>query len=290
MRFSSFSEIFEKKISTSPSIEELDVQDKKKGNFSFLEDGVEVSFSIFPLPRNTVGIEDHFRILNDSILEKDAVKLYSALKSMQSLRYHFGNLFSTSLSLSNVEELVTSLTPTQQAAIGLSDELFLQKELSALSSTQKNAILAYLLKLAKRYAVVVEALFFYLKQSEDRKAYDGQNVTDILKEYQKEIDNNFAKVEYKVSSQLSSIEAEKEMTASDDYVYWKVERKKDAKTFVIRATVSPELLNSEDYITTGEKGLNMTILNSDGKVAGQQFTTFPVDQLGSKVDSFLKNN
>ena len=280
-KFFSYDQLLENLVETSSFIQEFEIVNKGRGNFTFKKKGTPVSFSLFPLPRNFTPIKDAFFKLNEAVKINDPVKLYSAIMSLQKITWHFGKFIEKPFSFRNTEELMMTLEDDQKKLIGSSPLEFLQKSFQSLSKTQKNNIIEHLLGVAKEYAVVIESLFSYVHQKTD-KIYDGKTAQEILKEYSDKIKST---IEYR---DLSDPVDSKNLPISDssEYAFWKIIKK--GISFTLRGTISPKILSSEDYIT-GEKGLHMTILVKNKEV-GKDFTDFPIFKLKDVLNKFFSSS
>lgn len=264
------------KIELSKNLEEFDVEDKGNGKFTVNIDNVERQFSVLPLPDDTNKYNELFFKLNDSITKKNPSSIYKTLVYAESLPYDFGHLISASVSLSNVSGLDLALTDSQKTELQTSPEIFLDKQFTSLSKTLRNNIMKYLYDTAKIYAIVLESMFYYMRTGDKKEFYDSMNFFSILKEYQDVIMSIDKEAEGPVDNEGASINSEIE------YAYWKIVSKNTDKTYFLRATTSPELLNSEENMT-GTKGLNVSVLNSDKGEIRKDLNNVPLFELSNKL-------
>jgi hypothetical protein len=288
MRILSFNQfLLEKEIPLSADLKEYTVNDLGEGKFSVEIDGVEKQFSVTPVPENLQDYKEVFFELMKSLDEENPAKMYAVIKKIENMSYDFGNMLSTSLSLSNVKELSISLTDTQKSVMMASEEEFLKSEYDSLDRNIKSSILQYLKDLAQRYAIVLEALFYYTRSGNEQDFYEGMNFETILQEYQNVIDKCSEKHGIVYDGPFSDLTNKNQIDSPVDYAYWKAEEKSSGKKWILRATTSPAFLNSEENII-GKKGLNFTFLDEDEKEIAENFTSFPSYELEKKAEQFLK--
>jgi L-rhamnose mutarotase len=288
MRILSFNEfLFEKEIPLSADLKEYTVNDLGEGKFSVEIDGTEKQFSVIPVPEDLGEYKEVFFELMKSLDAENPAKIYGVVKKIENMSYDFGNMLSTSLSLSNVKELSISLTDTQKSLMMASEEEFLKTEYDSLDRNIKNSILQYLKDLAQRYAIVLEALFYYTRTGDEKDFYEGMNFDGILQEYQKVIDKCSEKHGIVYDGPYADPKNNVSVDSPVDYAFWKAEEKKTGKKWILRATTSPEFLNSEENII-GKKGLNFTFLDQEEKEIAENFTSFPSYELEKRAEQFLK--
>lgn len=276
----------EKEIPLSASLDDYTVNDKGEGKFTVEIDGVEKQFSVLPVPKDIKAYEKIFFDLNNAINDTNPVEIYKALKDIEGLQYNFGNLFSTSLSLSNVKELALALTDTQRILLQTSESEFLKKYFSALPKETKAAVLEYLMKTAQLYAIVLESLFYFTRTGDVKKFFDGMDFKTILEEYQSVIDSCSEKHGVIYTGPYADPKNKTEIDAPVEYAYWFAEDKKSGKRWLVRGTVSPGDLNSEKNII-GKKGTNFTFLTNSLEEIDKRYTSFPAYELEKKVEEYI---
>jgi hypothetical protein len=282
--FESFSSLFEKQIPLSNDLEEYTVEDKGKGKFTVEIEGIEKEFSVMPVPSDIDEYEKLFFSLVQSLDADDPSLMYTAIKKIENMPYHFGNLSSTSLSLNNVKELSINLTPEQREALSISETEFLKDNFKQLDKSIKNSITKYLKKTAQIYAVVLESLFYYMRNGDSKKFYDGMDFNSILKTYQEALDLSAKKYDIELQGPYSDIKNKNTIDNPVEYAYWSAS--KDDRNWIIRATTSPGDLNSEENVI-GKKGLNLTFLDDKNKEISDLYTSFPYYELEKKLSSFI---
>jgi hypothetical protein len=287
-RFFSFDRfLLEKKVPLSSSIDAYNVEDLKQGKFRAKKNNVSFSFSVNPLPKNLDIYQTAFFEVIQALDSSIPSELYSVIEEVQKLPYHMGNIFSTSLSLSNVRELSLELTDEQRNSLKRSEIDFLKTSFASLPKSSKDAIIAYLKELAEKIAVVLECLFYYTRTGELEKFFQSQNFDAILNSYQRVIDIHQDTKNFIYDGPYDSVKMNHPVSTSVDHVFWKVTNKSSGKTWILRGTASPELLNSESQVGK-DAGLNFSVLDNKGKEISEEFQRFPVDQLEIKMEDLIK--
>lgn len=287
-RFFSFNDfLYEKEVPLSTALNVYSVEDLSKGKFKAAKDNVSFSFSVNPLPKDLTIYEKAFYEVVQALESNIPVQLYQTLEEIQKLPYHFGNIFSTSLSLSNVSELSLELTDEQSAMLKNSEVEFLKTSFASLPKSSKDAVLSYLKTLAEKVGVVLECLFYYTRSGDLKKFFQAQDFDSILQSYQKVIDIHQESDELVYDGPYNSDKLSQPVSSNVDYVYWKVTNKQTGKKWILRATTSPEILNSENQI--GEKiGLNFSLLDEKGKDLSKEYQRFSAEDLEKKMKNLSK--
>lgn len=287
MRFYTFEEfITEGNVPLSINLKEYTVKDLGEGKFSVEIDGAEKQFSVLPIPDDIEEYEKAFFDLNSAMETESPSKLFEAIKRIESMNYDFGNVASVSLSLNNVEGLALQLSPEQNDMVKTSEVDFLKNSYSSLNKDLKNSIMQYLQETAQLYAIVLESLFYYTRTGDVAKFYEGMDFNAIIDEYQQTIDLCTEKHDIVYDGPYSDLKNKAGVESPVDYVYWQAEDKETAKKWILRATTSPQFLNSEENII-GKKGLNFTFLDDKLKEIGEDYTSFPYFDLEKKAASFI---
>jgi hypothetical protein len=288
MRFYTFNEfITEGNVPLSVNLKEYTVKDLGEGKFAVEIDGAEKQFSVLPIPEDITEYEKAFFDLNTAIEKDSPAKLFKAIKQIESMNYDFGNISSVSLSLNNVEGLALQLTDDQNQQIKTSEEDFLRNNYSTLNKALKNSIMQYLQETAQLYAIVLESLFYYTRTGAIEKFYDGMDFNSLLAEYQQTVDLCAEKHGVVYDGPYSDLKNKAKIEAPVDYAYWQATEKETGKKWVLRATTSPQYLNSEENII-GKKGLNFSFLDEDLNEISEDYTSFPYYDLEKKAKAFLK--
>jgi hypothetical protein len=211
------------------------------------------------------------------------------IEEVQKLPFKFGNIFSTSLSLSNVKGLEISLTDAQKTSIKASEKEFLKSEFASLPKEMKDAVIKYLKDLAERAAVVLECLFYYTRTGDEKNFYHSQNFESLVDSYTDIIDNCQENKDVVFNGPFDSEDSLEPIQFPIDYIYWKIENKKTSKHYILRAITSPSILNSEDNI--GKKnGLTLGILDNKGEEISDELTRFAAEDLEEKIESLNSNS
>lgn len=291
-RFFSFTQfLLEKEVPLSSPIEDYTVKDMSNGKFEMNWGGAPYIFSVNPVPKDLDTYRKVFYTLINSIQSSIPSKMYEAVEEAQALPFKFGNIFSSSLSLSNVKDLEINLTDSQKNTLKTSETEFLENDFASLPKETKNDIIEYLKDLAERAAVVLECLFYYTRTGDEKNFYQSQNFDSLVDSYTDIVDNAQEKKKFILDGPFDSYNSNEPVQFQVDYIYWKMENKKTSKRYVLRATTSPELLNTEDKI--GKKlGLTLGILDEKGNEISDDLTRFPAEELEDRIDSLetIKEN
>ena len=282
-RFLSFDQfIFEKNVPLSSMLNDFQAEDMGDGKFKIASDSFTSTFSVVPLPKNMDTYEKIFFDLTRAIESGVPMEMYKAVEAAQELHWHFGNVVSSSLSLSNVNDLDVHLTDDQRKSLKKSEVDFLTNDFSTLPKAQKDSILSYLSETADKFAIVLECLFYYTRSNDVDKFYHSQDFNALLKSYQAAVDLVQEKGNVEFKGPFDSDKLSGEAKVPVDYVYWKVERESDGKRFILRAITSPSLLNSEESVDK-KGGLIFSILDDEGKSISKGLDRFHLENLERKI-------
>jgi len=286
-KFHSFLEfIREEKVTVPPVLKEYVVKDLGDGKYEMEKDNSPVQFSVLPVPKDLDTYHDIMYEIMSAVKSNIPSKLYEVIQKVEKLPYDFGNVFSTSLSLSNVNGLSVALTDDQRVKINASEIDFLKTDFASLSQRLKDAILSYLRDLAETAAVVLECLFHYTATGEKDEFFEGKNFDELLSTYNKIIDECKQKDEVSFDGPYDSEKMRTKLETPHDFAYWKIALRSKNLHYMLRAPVSPKILNSDDNV--GNKtGMNFTILTSELKELSKDYTRFPANDLGEKIDNIL---
>ena len=139
----------------------------------------------------------------------------------------------------------------------------------------------YLYDIAKTYAIVLEAMFYYMRNGDKKEFYDSMNFFGIIKEYQ-EVISSIDKDAIGPTDEKGN-----DVTTEIEYVYWKISSPKSGNEYFLRATTSPELLNSEENMT-GTKGLNVSILDDKKSEIRKDLNNVPLFNLSNILHKWTK--
>jgi len=250
-----------------------------KGRFEMKHDKAPIIFSVVPVPDDIEAYKKVFYDLIQALESQIPSKIYEAVKESQELISKFGNIFSTSLSLSNVGGLEMALTDSQKESMKLSEVEFLKKEFASLPKPSRESIISYLRDLGERAAVVLECLFYYTRSGDEKEFFHSQNFDALLKSYQEALDICQENEDVEVEGPYNSKDLVQAVNQPSDYIFWKLQMKSSGSVYILRATTSPEILNSEEKI--GKKqGLTIAVLDQKGKEVEKEF---PLEDLEEKV-------
>lgn len=282
-RFHSFSQfLLEKELAVSPALKEYEVKDLGEGKFEMEKDNSPVQFSVNPIPKDLDTYHDTLHEIVEAIMSETPYKMYEVIQKIEKLPYQFGNIFSTSLSLSNVKGLDVSLTDAQRNALEASEVDFLKSEFASLPQQIKDAVLTYLRDIAEMAGVVLECLFYYTRTGDKEEFFQGKNFDELLNSYRDIIDACQEKDEIVFDGPYDSEKLSNEIDSPKDFTYWKIDLKRASRKYILRAPTSPKVLNSDDSV--GKKsGLNFTILTVKLEELSKDYTRFPADELKEKL-------
>lgn len=288
-RFYSFSQfLLEKELAVSPALREYVVQDLGEGKFEMEKDNSPVQFSVNPVPKDLTTYRVTLEEIIQAVESNIPYRLYEIIQKIENLPYKFGNVFTRSLSLSNVDGLDVTLTDAQRIALKASEKEFLKSEFASLSQQIKDAVISYLKDIAEMAAVVLECLFYYTKNGDKEEFFEGKNFDEMIKTYQDIIESCKEKDEITFDGPYDSDKLNNEIDSPKDFVFWKINLHKKESKYILRAPTSPKILNADDNV--GKKaGLNFTILSTKLEEISKDYTRFPAEELKEKLTS-LENN
>jgi len=275
--FSQF--INETKVVLSPRLSDYTVEDLKDGKFKMSLKNDIIEFSVLPIPKNIDEFQKLFLELNTVLNKQVPLEMYKILSKIQHLSYKFGNIVSTSLSLSNIKELSLILSDEQNKEMMSSPISFLENDYENIPKAQKDSILLYLKDLCKKYAIVLECLFSYTRNYDPKNFYKSKDFDSILVEYQKVI-NSIKNIKF--NGPYDSIMNKNKMTKGSEFAYWSF--KKNDTNYMLRAIISPETLNAENAVNP-DMIYDFSILNDKGNSLGKKYERFSYELLKEKIET-----
>ena len=288
-KFHSFLEfIREEKVTVPPVLKEYVVKDLGDGKYEMQKNNSPVHFSVLPVPKDIDTYHDIMFEIISVVKSNIPSKMYETLQKIEKLPYKFGNIFSTSLSLSNVNGLDVTLTDDQRVRFNASEIDFLKSDFASLSQRLKDDLLTYLRDRLETAAVVLECLFHYTASGDKEEFFEGKNFDELLSTYNKLIDECKQKDEISFDGPYDSEKMITKLDSPHDFAYWKITLRSKNLHYVLRAPVSPKILNSDDSVG-GRTGMNFTILTNELKELSKDFTRFPADELKEKIDNILNS-
>jgi hypothetical protein len=270
----------EKEVAMSPQLQTVRVQDLGDGKFSYEMNGAPIQFSVIPIPTDLEEINEMFVRITTALKNGVPLEMFKVAQEAQNSKYAFGNLVSSSLSLNNVKNLSISITDEQRKLLNTSEEEFLKTQFSLLDKKNKDAIIEYLREICMFYGVFLECLFYYTRSGDTEKFYQGKDFFNILREYQSVVDTCEKNLKINFSGPFSNAKMENKVDSPVEYAYWKFSKK--SKNFLLRATTSTVLLNSEENIQ-GKKGLNASIITGEEKEISKELNNFPIYELEERI-------
>ena len=101
-------------MAVPPTLKEYVVKDMGDGKYEMQKNNSPVHFSVLPVPKDIDTYHDIMFEIISVVKSNIPSKMYETLQKIEKLPYKFSNIFSTSLSLSNVNGLDVTLTDDQR--------------------------------------------------------------------------------------------------------------------------------------------------------------------------------
>lgn len=271
-------------VKLDKELREYTLEQKSDALFYVKSDTFQKQFSVTPYNSESLKIlPDVQDSLEKAIETLDVNDLYNSITKAERVPYAYGNIFSTPLNLKNVPGLSIHLQPEQQKDLESSEREFLMNSFSGLNKETKDLIIDAFRDRAEILCVVIQALFYYIRSTDSNKFYQKMSADEILETYQEEIDQAVQKDSFSCKGPYSDIENEDSIQDDSPVAYWKCE--KDQKEFVIKATISPSQLKSEDKVS-GETGLKFSLSRGEETIDEKDFNFFNYRELSSRIKLF----
>jgi hypothetical protein len=252
--------------------------------FSVKSKDFQKEFSVKPYNSESMKVLPEIQKSLDEAIESGNVNdLYSAITKAERVPYTYGNLFSSTFSLKSIPSLSLEIDPELQRVLVSSEKEFLMNNFEQLNRETKDSIINEMKHRAELICVVIEALFYYVRSIDKDKFYNGMSADEILEAYSDQVEKSSKEVPFSFEGPFSNMKTRASVDSSSETAYWICE--KDQKKFIIKSTVSPSQLHSEDNIG-GTSGLKFTLDKEGSDTEEKDFEFFDTIELTSRVKLF----
>lgn len=252
--------------------------------FQLKSDDFFREFSVTPYKQETL---DKLRKLHDdlqnAVKDSNVEQMFTAVSSAELIPYTFGNIFPVKFSLKIIPDLIVGLEPDQKRSLDASEREFLANSFSSLNKEIKDSIIYILRERGEVLLAVIEALFYYIRIIDKDNYYRGMNSEEIIEEYEAVLEKAAENGSFSYEGPFSSIVTKSSVSADTEIAMWLCT--KDMKEFVIKATISPKILRSEENVG-GTTGLKFSIMLPDTRVPEKDFNFFNINELSARIKLF----
>jgi hypothetical protein len=270
-------------VKLDKALREYTLEQRTEALFLVKSSSFQKEFSVTPYNNESIKILPSIQdSLEEAIGSLDVNDLYNSITKAERVPYRYGNIFTSTFTLTSVPELNMKLQPEQQKDMESSEREFLMNSFSGLNRETKDLIIDSMRDRAEILCVVIQALFYYLRTTDSSKFYQKMSSHEILDLYKEEIEKASEKESFSTEGPFSNID--NNATISDDttVAYWKCE--KDQESFIIKATISPSQLKMED--ANGPVGLKFSLSTNKEQNKEKDFNLFDYRELASRVKLF----
>ena len=276
--------LLESKVKLDKELREYSLTHKTEALFQVKSRDFFKEFSVKPYNSESLkALPSAQKSLEKAIETLDVNALYSAITKAEAVPYDYSNVFTSKFSLKGIAGLSLNLEPEQSRMLNSSEKEFLMNDFSSLNKETKDLVIAEMRDRAEILCVIIESLFYYVRSIDTENFYGGINEDEIVKSYEEEIEKASKEVAFSYEGPFSDISTKKDVKEKDEKAYWLCE--KNTKKFVISAVISPKKLHSEENVT-GEAGLKFSILKDTERIAVENFNSFNIADLSSRIAIF----
>lgn len=274
----------ESNVKLDKELREYALEQKSDALFSVKSESFQKEFQVTPYNSESLKLlPDIQDSLENSIETLNVNDLYNSITRAERVPYSYGNIFSSPFNLKNIQGLSIHLQPEQQRDMESSEREFLMNSFSSLNRETKDLVISSLRDRAELICVAIQALFYYIRTTDTSKFYQKMSVDEILETYQEEIDQASEKESFSFEGPYSEIENSEAVKDDSTIAFWKCE--KNQKQFIIKATISPSQLKSEDTVS-GAVGLKFSLSKDKEILDEKDFNFFNYRELASRVKLF----
>ena len=274
----------ESNVKLDKELREYALEQKSDALFSVKSASFQKEFQVTPYNSESLKLlPDIQDSLEKAVETLDVNDLYNSITRAERVPYSYGNIFSSPFNLKNIPGLSIHLQPEQQKDMESSEREFLMNSFSGLNRETKDLVIDSLRDRAELLCVAIQALFYYIRTIDTDKFYQKMDVDEILETYQEEIDQASEKESFSFEGPYSKLENDESIKDDSVTAFWKCE--KNQKSFVIRATISPSQIKSEDSIS-GAVGLKFSLSKDIEILDEKDFNFFNYRELASRVKLF----
>ena len=271
-------------VKLDKQLREFELTHKSDALFSVKSADFQKEFFVKPYNSESLKVLPEIEEKLEKAIESLNVNdLYSAITAAERVPYTYGNLFTSVFSLKAVPGLTTEIDPELQRILNSSEKEFLMNNFEQLNKDSKDLIIHELRDRAELLCVVIEALFYYVRSIDKDKFYNGMSSDEVLEKYEEEVDKASKEVSFSFEGPFSDIKTRAAIENTSEKAFWLCE--KDQKKFIIKATISPAQLQSEDQIGS-TSGLKFSISIDSNDSEEKDFNFFGITELVSRVKLF----
>jgi len=271
-------------VKLDKSLREYELQHKSGDLFIVKSDDFQKEFFVKPYNSESVKLlPDVQERLEKAIQTLNVEDLYNSIKAAERIPYEFGKIFTSLFDFKNVPELSISLDPDLQRTLQSSEKEFLMNNFNQLNKETKDLVISTMRERAELLCVSIEALFYFLRSEDKDKFYQNLSSDEILKIYKEKVEEAAKESQFSVEGPFSDIKTKAQIDETSETAFWECE--KDQKTFIIKATISPSKLHSEDNIG-GTSGLKFSLSVSGKPENDDDFNFFSIEELKDRAKLF----
>jgi hypothetical protein len=242
-------------------------------------------FSVIPYKKETLdSLKEAYHKLVQAIKDLSVNTMYSVILSTERIPYTFGNMFPTEFSLKSIPEINTELEDDQERVLKSSEKDFLANEFSRLNKNAKDNIIEVLRERCEMLCVVIDALFYYIRMTDTENFYKGMNRDEICEHYEDIIKKSSTEELFSFSGPFNS-DLRNPIDSKSNIAYWICE--KNSKKFVIKGTINPIELKSEDNVN-GTQSMKLSLSLEDENLKNKDFKYFNIEDLSSRIKMLNK--
>ena len=271
-------------IKLDKQLREFELTHKSDALFSVKSTDFQKEFFVTPYNSESLKVLPEIEEKLEKAIESLNVNdMYSAITAAERVPYTYGNIFTSVFSLKAVPGLTTEIDSELQRVLNSSEKEFLMNNFGQLNKDNKDLIINELRDRAELLCIVIEALFYYVRSIDKDKFYDGMSSDEVLEKYEEEVDKASKEVSFSFDGPFSDIKTRAAIENTSEKAFWLCE--KDQKKFIIKATISPAQLQSEDQIGS-TSGLKFSISIDSNDSDEKDFNFFDMTELTNRVKLF----
>lgn len=271
-------------IKLDKQLREFELTHKSDALFSVKSTDFQKEFFVTPYNSESLKLLPEIEEKLEKAIESLNVNdLYSAITAAERVPYTYGSIFTSVFSLKAVPGLTTEIDPELQRILNSSEKEFLMNNFEQLNKDNKDLIINELRDRAELLCIVIEALFYYVRSIDKDKFYNGMSSDEILEKYEEEVDKASKEVSFSFEGPFSDIKTKAAIENTSEKAFWLCE--KNQKKFIVKATISPAQLQSEDQIGS-TSGLKFSISIDSNDSDEKDFNFFDMTELTSRVKLF----
>ena len=272
------------KVNLDKDLKEYTLVHVKEDRFQLKSDDFYKDFTVLPYKSETLDdLKDVQYNLDKAIESLNIEEIYDKIVKAELIPYSYGNVFPIKYNLKNISSLSISIDNEQKKQLEDSEKLFLSNSFSSLNREIKTEILHSLKERAEVLCAIIEALFYYIRLVDKDNFYNGLDRDEIIEVYNKQIDDVKKEGVFSCEGPFKDLNRDP-VSDEDDEAVWICE--KDSKKFIIRSTISPNMLYSQNKTNPSFK-FSLEFFDENRQV-DDNFKLFNIEELSSRVNAFNK--